>query len=297
MNYGREAVEEVMAELGIEPVGFSDDWARSTCPAHDDTTPSFAIHIEEGGWKCRAGCGSNGDLAVLVDLITGEGVPEARERIKRMTPYDTESMLRLLDRVEEKSAFEIQEAKNVDLSYEEGKLHKYMFDRGFNEETMLRWRVGFDEEKQLVVIPLYFDGVLVALVRRAIWGKVYINSEGISNGKYLMGLDHIPPSTREVFLVEGPMDAMWMSQHGYPAVAAMGSSISDSQLDILRRRFYKVTTLFDNDKAGQHASLYVFDALSAYMSVRVLLPPKGRDVQNLTGKQIRNLLTRPSLKI
>lgn len=33
------------------------------CPFHDDSDPSFSLNLDEGIWKCQAGCGSGGVLA------------------------------------------------------------------------------------------------------------------------------------------------------------------------------------------------------------------------------------------
>ena len=86
-NYGRAVVEDTLDALGIdydEP--FTSVWAQAFCPMHDDSSPSFTVNMEEGGWRCYSGCGSSGDLAALVAEVTNERYDDARLRLQRAIP-------------------------------------------------------------------------------------------------------------------------------------------------------------------------------------------------------------------
>jgi len=42
----------------------SKGWAQGKCPLHDDRQASLSVHLESGGWRCFASCGS-GDLVAF----------------------------------------------------------------------------------------------------------------------------------------------------------------------------------------------------------------------------------------
>jgi len=310
-DYGRDLVEEVLEGLGIEyeVQGPRSRWVLAPCPLHDDNSPSFAVHIEEGGWVCYAGCGSDGDLAVLVSRITGEDIGLVRGRLLSRIVVDED---KLIDKLEEIAGVEVEddpdapfeEGPVVDLTYERGVVPSYIITRrGFDIETIKAWDVGQQtmraqdrETKEwgdalYVVIPVHQDGRLVGLVRRKVTGPgpKYRNSEGMDKGQFLLGLDHLPFECREVILVEGPLDAMWLYQHGYPGLAVMGSSISEEQVDLLTSRFWEVTIAFDGDAAGRTGRYKAMARLSKRMNVTYVDLPDGTDVQELDAVQLRAL--------
>src|SRR5690606_17906317 len=114
----------------------------------------------------------------------------------------------------------------------------------------------------------------------------YLNSDGMSKGNYLFGLDHLPFDAREIVLVEGPLDAMWLYQHGYPGVAILGSSLSQAQVEIIKRRFWRVTIAFDGDRAGREGARKAARMLRGSVDVFVVRMPDGMDVQNMDAEEL-----------
>jgi hypothetical protein len=74
-----------------------------------------------------------------------------------------------------------------------------------------------------------------------------INARGFRKAEALVGLEAIT-DTRAAFLVEGCFDALKL---GIGAVACLGSSISETQADLLTK-FGHVVVVPDNDAAGEH---------------------------------------------
>lgn len=88
------------------------------------------------------------------------------------------------------------------------------------------------------------------------------------------------------YLVEGYTDVISMHQSGVAnVVASSGTSLTASQVRLLKRFTSNVTILFDGDKAGIHASLRGIDMiLREGLNVRVLLLPDDDDPDSFARK-------------
>jgi len=288
VRYGREASEQVLDELGVDyETSYGSSWAVGPCPLHDDTSPSFALNLDTGGWVCYAGCGS-GDLALLVAEATGESVEAVRRRLLDNLPTDEASMWRVVTPDDEKPV----RMYDPVLVYKHGVAPKYILNRGFTPATLKRWDVGKDEETGAVVLPVYQGGELLGLIRRNVVpsARKYDNTPGFEKSEILFGLDLVPETCYSVTLVEGPLDAMWLDQQGYPAVASLGATLSVVQAGILSRRFTRVTVAYDPDKAGRkgvRGAAYLL--MSRGVDAWVATPPEGRDVQECNEEELRAL--------
>lgn len=289
MNYGRAVVEDTLDDLGIQyEEQYGTDWAKAWCPLHNDSSPSLTVHIEEGAWRCFAHCGSSGDLAQLVTLVTGEVTEDVRLRMGRHLLNDPQAIRKAMQ--PKRSKVTIVSDEVPEYRYEHGKVPKYFIDRGFTLETAKRWDVGWDPQLKALVIPVYQEGRLKGVVRRPIYWKKgdpsgkYLNSFGLSG--VLLGTDLISSSVREVTVVEGPLDAIWLQQCGYPAVSTLGSNLSDVQAELLVRRFWTVIFAYDGDFAGQAGLSKAKNKLKK-LRVKYLKIPEGRkDVQECTKEEL-----------
>ncbi len=120
-------------------------------------------------------------------------------------------------------------------------------------------------------------------------GPKYMNSpetELYVKGKILYGLNLAAPEIRQkdfCIVVEGYMDLVTPYQHGIRNVAAsMGTSLTESQVRLIRRFTRHVVMVYDGDYAGQAATLRGLDLfLEAEMRVRVAVLPGGADPDSL----------------
>lgn len=287
MNYGRAVVSAALEELGVDYTeSYNSSWGDGFCPLHNDSSPSFTINLDEGGWKCYSGCGSSGDLAALVSAVTGEAIEDARRRLLRGLAFD-ETILQRLSESSPRVTLTVLETPEDEFKYEHGKVPKYITRRGFTNDTIRAWDVGWDPDIKAIVIPVHQNGRLVGLVRRKLEGHPkYLNTAGLAKSNVLLGLDHLPFGADEVTIVEGPMDVMWLYQHGYAAVATLGASLSVAQADVIRRRFWRVTIAYDADKAGIAATARAKKLLEP-TEVRTLTLPEGRhDIQECSAEEL-----------
>jgi DNA primase len=88
---------------------------------------------------------------------------------------------------------------------------------------------------------------------------------------------------KEFILVEGYMDAITLHQAGFTnAVATMGTALTPSQAQLLRRYVERVVLAYDRDVAGEAATLRGMRALrNAGLEVQVALLPSGEDPDSL----------------
>lgn len=97
----------------------------------------------------------------------------------------------------------------------------------------------------------------------------------------------------ECILVEGYMDVISLHQAGIEnAVASSGTSLTEGQLQLIRRHAARLVILYDGDKAGIQAALRGLDlALEQDLDVRIVLLPTGEDpdsfVQTQGGEALR----------
>lgn len=288
-------VRQVLDEIGYKVELESGGWLCGCCPIHHDSHRSFAVHEEQGNWVCYASCGS-GSLVGLVAEVEGLTPQEARQRVLALaTDVGVDVLLDMLQGDREPA--EYRKKEHV-LLYERGKAHRYILDRGFTVETLRAFDMGWDPVDRAVVVPVFEDGRLVALIKRLVaptaeQQKYDTQPAGFHKGRILFGLDRVLGD--EAIVVEGPLDAVWLHQHGYPGVACLGSELSEEQVLLLRRRVRSVILAFDADKAGEKGRRLAEASLIPYMRVRHLRVPQGaagekRDVQDCGPEELKNLV-------
>ena len=70
--------------------------------------------------------------------------------------------------------------------------------------------------------------------------------------------------------------ALNVTQAGFPAVALMGSSLSQPQEELLARRFKRVALMFDGDEAGRTATQECLQRLAKRLWVRTIILPDNQ---------------------
>ncbi|MCC7507371.1 MAG: DNA primase [Saprospiraceae bacterium] len=120
----------------------------------------------------------------------------------------------------------------------------------------------------------------------------YINSpetEIYVKNKTLYGAYQAKKAIRqqdECILVEGYMDVISLYQAGIEnVVASSGTSLTEGQLNLIRRNTNNLKILYDGDPAGIKAALRGLDlALEQDLNVRIVLLPEGEDPDSYVQK-------------
>jgi DNA primase len=142
-----------------------------------------------------------------------------------------------------------------------------------------------------MVIPIHNEmGELVAYAGRAIDGSEprYKLPAGFKKSLELFNLHRAVAGNEErsVVIVEGFFDCMKVHQAGFPAIALMGSSLSQKQEDLLAKHFRMAWLLLDGDDAGQGAADDCLARLAQRTFVRLVRLEDGRQPDSLSADEI-----------
>lgn len=121
----------------------------------------------------------------------------------------------------------------------------------------------------------------------------YINSpetDVYHKSNVLYGLFQSKNEIRKVdncYLVEGYTDVISMYQSGVTnVVSTSGTSLTEQQIDLIKRYTKNITVLYDGDEAGIQASLRGVDMiLERGLNVKVVLLPDGEDPDSFVSKK------------
>ena len=107
-----------------------------------------------------------------------------------------------------------------------------------------------------------------------------------------------------VILCEGYMDVIALYKFGYPAVASLGTAVSDKQIELLTKLSKNIFVVFDGDQAGKNASIRLFEKLLPLINTdnvfRFVFLPNNLDPEEFlikNGKKYFNLLLEKSYNI
>lgn len=236
---------ESYVEQHLEVGARNGDEFMCSCPFHEDRNPSFNINVRKGIWICFS-CGRRGNMKKLQrELGTNENLSDGRAASVRTR----------IESLREKS---IESANVYPTSWlsQFDQPTDYWTKRGFDEEMIQQWRLGYDALRDAATIPLWtLDGEVIGVIRRflAPWAKPkYLYPKHFQRNRHLHGA-HLAAKMRpsRLAVVEGSIDAMSMWQAGVPAVALLGNSISDQQARTIRAMGVRtVVALLDNDAGG-----------------------------------------------
>tara|TARA_Y100001938_G_scaffold129937_1_gene185415 strand:+ start:117 stop:1004 length:888 start_codon:yes stop_codon:yes gene_type:complete len=254
------------------------------CPFHVDSHASCAINTAKGVWICFAGCGEGSLYGFL-------------KRALELSDEDLQSRLILLTEnsrpiieVEE----DIEDLPTITLpeNFKNGEYPEWLLDRGFTQDFLDLWQCGKNPYNDFIIPIRYSDGRIVGYAsRRLTTLPKYLYNSGFKKSQLLFGADKIK-ATDYVCITEGPLDAMWLHQNGYQAVALLGIHLSRRQLDLLQQLPTKEFVLcLDNDKAGQIGLDKALKQLRKIAPTTYInIPYPYKDIQDIKDKNILDSL-------
>lgn len=265
----REQIQEALRSLGIEPVSTNGDWVQAHCPfaatRHEkgtDKSASFGVVAgARSMYNCFA-CKSKGVFADLPLELSGDGkrdygklaqefmIAEATGLVVQAETYESMEEVKALPEDVYGDLFPPADCEALD----------YLETRGISMDTADKLGVCWWPEDQYVMFPVRgFDGRLHGWTGRTYdpekKAKVW-NLKGMEKGCHLLGAEHCT-CDRPIIVVEGLMVYARFHEWGIPdamnmdVVAAMGSSLSFEQLDMLGQIGKPVYMFLDGDKAGR----------------------------------------------
>lgn len=246
---------EPIADRWLEPVIKGEQEWMCKCPfCHGDSSLQF--NVDSGLWVCFR-CDAKGNSERLVKRLGGTytnpavSIEHLRQRIDRMN-------------------LERRKGKHHDAPepYDEHYLRRFDFpdpywseDRGFSEEAIAKFQLGYDPISDRHTIPFRNeDGDLLGVIQRLkgsldpeipryVYPKHFDRKNSLF-GSWIINAEEI----RKCGIVEGSTDVVGLWDSSAPALAQYGSSISRGQVRMLHVLGVRELVLFyDYDEAGRKA--------------------------------------------
>lgn len=223
----------------------SGKWGRSE--QHD----SLVLNEETQQWFWNSR-GIRGDLKDYLVLVRGYTKDNAERFIKEqnfipVTVYETAEN------------YSPPYEKLVDLMWSTGKDNReYWYKRLLTDSTIDRFRLGHFDGWNL--IPMYEDGVFCNFqCRREVPEKRI--KQWYKHGKPILFNGDMLPFLSTVYMTEGTVDAILLTQLGFPAVSQNGTNIWAPEWYGKFSHIKKVYYIEDNDSAGRLASKLISKSL------------------------------------
>lgn len=231
-----------------------------------DSRPSMGISIAPDG-ESKVHCFSceyGGTFKRAVEDLAHFSGEDFADLIQKVGNYEDIDPVLVVDSIPEydvydrpKEELRLGEALMDDMR---GMGHKYLFDRGFEIETLKEWESGYDRKNQRVTFPVRnHQHFLVGAVGRTVVDHQikYFNYFGFDKSSFLFGENKITKGTT-LIVVEGLLDTVktWqgLCRDGlldrYSVVGLLGSEASKGQCQKLLKYANEVVLFLDNDKAG-----------------------------------------------
>ena len=150
--------------------------------------------------------------------------------------------------------------------------------------------------RQRLIFPIKNeDGQVVGFVGRTITDQPnqpkYLNSReniAFSKNKCLYNFDQVKKHFRainQIYLVEGLLDSIRLINHQYPAIATMGTNLSQYQINLLKEQYEEVIIFPDNDQAGKISTIKnSLMLLKNKMKVKIIAQNVGKDADECLQK-------------
>lgn len=251
-----------VAEKYLEVTLRSGNEWMARCPFHDDSSASLQFNIHKGLYICFA-CHASGNIKTFLRHFGAQ---------YRDPEVDVADIYQKLDLIES-----VTQAPQKAAVLPESTLKRYSFptdywaSRGLSRAVQTAFDLGYDPIENEAIIPVRnINGGLMGVIRRRLemdYGPKYMYYKGFPRKTSMFASWLVAKKgTDHAVITEGSLDSVSVWQAGYPAMAQYGSRMSREQVVLLRRLgISKITLFYDNDKAGQEATLAAIPLLREFL--------------------------------
>lgn len=302
----RDLLEDINVYEELEPymdkfhrATISDNRIKACSPFRSERNPSFAVSLAGGQWVDSGASteeARKGHFITLLAYFREESEEDTLSYLKEKYTHFLDDAEGLTLKLDLSTAIETK-TNQLDLSkYKDviGTGSHYLDSRGVGREVQRIFEIGTDHDKGILIMPWHdIKGEIVNLKIRALSSKKFWyvkNGDPVRNHVYGL-FNVIKARYRAVWCTESEIDALYLITLGIPAVAFGGAFMSQRQKDlILRSGIEELIIATDNDTAGHRFADMLSDAFMGLMDLkRVQFPQNIKDVNELTGDQIKNI--------
>jgi len=256
---------DTLQAAGISQLRDGLSEVHGACPGHlsrvghIDHHPSWSINKTKLTHLCFS-CGYKGTLSQLLTDITGSPPDEGLELELKQQSF----IRRMAERVEHPEEI-------LEPILDEWAIEHLLTDvpdrllglRHLRRAAVDAYQVRWEVERKCWVLPIRdaMGALLGAQYRQK--GNVYTSPEGMKKSETLFGFWTVAHEDY-CALVESPLDAVRLYGLGIPAVASLGSWISDGQARLLARNYAQIFVALDNDPAGREGATRITPKIKQY---------------------------------
>lgn len=255
--YSPNQVEGVLEYCSVEVVSDTNTHFLAYCPFHGNTdSPAFAVDKYKGLFTCfNPSCMNSGTLPDLLRRVKGLNPFQAQRVIaKNRNAQRTPFADRLREAMEQTPEFVQFPQAALDRMVQDfpGSLGQdYMRSRGFSDETLEYFSVGYSAKKNMVVVPMHDPtGMPIGIIGRtpSHTDKSFKNSVNLPKSKTAWNFHRARRAGETIIVCEASYDAMRIHQAGYPnVIALLGGHVTDHHLAQINRNFSRIVLMTDFD--------------------------------------------------
>ena len=303
--YSKADLRSILRSCNVEIVSETGTDFLCLCPFHHNTdSPAFAVSYSKGLYICyNQNCNSAGTVLELVKKLTNRNDFEAMRFISSSKLSEGEMLEEeLRDLLDDKPEFVEFSQDTLDKLFSDLKnsidAKTYFKSRNIGFEAMDYFKLGYSTVQNMVTVPLHSpDGLPVGIIGRSIQGKSFKNSPNLPRNKTMFNLHRAKREGGTIIMVESSFDAIRLWQAGYPnAVATLGGSISDINIQHLNKYASTIIIMTDNDNAGRALGHTIANKLKnknilwASYDYGIVYPHSAKDVGDLTDEEIKQCI-------
>lgn len=286
--------------------------------SHGDASPGASINMKSMLYNCFSYGGGN--LFWFLEKMEGS-VQKGIEALGGLIRDSFEDQGKLMDKlrqllVVEEKTISIPSYSPRILKAWEGLLHPYMTDeRGFSEEVLDRYRVGFDPKDNRVIMPHFYQEKLVGWQKRALpydslnrWPRTeltdkeiednvkavqkYKNTPSFPKTETLFNYDEAVKHPESVIVTEGALRVYRAEgfEDRVNVVSNFSAKLSKEQAQLLSP-FGKVYVMYDDDFAGWRGSYWALIRLAKLTNAYWIPPVKDKDLADMDRDGVESALS------
>lgn len=306
-----DQVKDLLVELGFEHVSARGNNIRACCKIHGGDNPSsFVYTLTNHMWFCHV-CKEGGDVVHIVQCVKNYNFETATKFLLGFIGItDLEGIVlkeRASQHMKELKAFmKYCNTRIVQLShYELGVPTKQVKGfRHFDEQLLKHFGMCYVESmpftrtdasvgtlRNRLGVPILFKqdtvGYAFRRINEAEMPKWLFQPSGLDKKNLLY--NYTDEWYDEIIICEGMFDVWAWHNVGRYAVAVLGSSISDEQINLLTRTTTTLILSFDGDDAGHLATQKAIEQLKYKFDIRVVPFDKGNDPCDYNKEELEKL--------
>jgi len=290
---------------------------KGVCPFHGDSDPSFSLK-DDKFWKCF-GCGRNGDIYTFIMLYHKVSFADSIKMLAEYLNIDLEeyqdnslyleAMFDLQEQFKNKFYLSEYYLKSRKIDLDVAKLFNLGYVSGlklYNSYKEIYKEIGLidDRDRSIyedsITFPYFRNGKVIGFTFKPlkVIKQKYVNINNNVNFKkseeffgFEVASKYIEEDSHAI-IVEGYFDVLRMHQTGHwQTVAQCGSSLSENQVNKLKRIATSASLMMDGDYAGVNSTVKGFQILEKNgISTLIIILPDNEDPDSwlIEDKEVLN---------